>query len=246
MARPGEASVPKLLEKDLAVLMRLQAADAEIKEHEDVLSRLPQELVKRKASFEKVQKIAGEAKSLLQNALKMIDAKNVESKAIQEELKKLENRQSNLKTDNEFKANQSQINDRKQKNQRLQDEVLDLMVALDELRPRDKKAADDLKSADDEYRRAKEAMSQTISRCETGIKSARERRAAIIPEVDASLLELYETIRRRTGAIGLAEVVNDICTGCDTAIMPQRVSDLISGNRVQCPNCERILYIKRA
>lgn len=244
MPSPGEAAAT-LDPKNLGLLIQLAALDDVEREQRENLAKLPKELMFRKQDHEKILQRAAESKSLLVALQKMIDQKTMESRTIADELKRMEKQLQSLKTPNEYKAMETQINDRKAKAATLQDEILDAMMALDEQRPVEKTAAETVKAAEADFLRAKQAMSAKMAECDAAIKKAKIDREALAPKIAHDLLQIYETVRRRADGVGLAPMNGEICGGCDTAVVPQRIAEILSGRLVQCPNCERILYFRR-
>ena len=176
-------------------------------------------------------------------AKKRIDALNVESQGHEAEIKRLEGQLFSLKTNEEFNAMKHQIKGREEKNEQVQDRILELMMALDELEDRLKAETealeDERKLLAEEERRTQE----DLARAETRIKDLGAKREELAAKLPADLYQLYQSVRTRRGGVGLAHVEGDICKGCDTGLLPQIVARLAARHLETCPHCDRILYL---
>jgi len=76
------------------------------------------------------------------------------------------------------------------------------------------------------------------------IESSKIERAALVPRIDTSLLELYEKIRSSAHGVGAALLVGNECKGCNLAINAiemERIKTLAADEVLRCEECRRIL-----
>ncbi|MDQ2985268.1 MAG: hypothetical protein M3R13_00935 [Armatimonadota bacterium] len=70
------------------------------------------------------------------------------------------------------------------------------------------------------------------------------KRGAVIAQVDPELLKKYEQNRDRRHGIGVAIVVDGLCTACSTPVPRKQLGDVTAGHSLEtCENCFRFLYV---
>jgi len=74
-----------------------------------------------------------------------------------------------------------------------------------------------------------------------GSNRTRTAQAATVPP---RMLQTYEDLRRRKAGVAVSKVKSGTCMGCRIGIPDSVRTRALSGTAlVQCPNCERILYV---
>jgi predicted nucleic acid-binding Zn-ribbon protein len=69
-------------------------------------------------------------------------------------------------------------------------------------------------------------------------------RAVEAEKCDPALLQKYDAMRQKRGGIGLAVVVDDTCSACQTRVPEKQLGDIKEGHVLQtCENCKRYLYV---
>ncbi|HGY91128.1 MAG TPA: hypothetical protein ENK43_08150 [Planctomycetes bacterium] len=242
--RGGAENESERLEGEaLDLLIELARLDEKIDLAEETKYKRPRELEQQTRAVAAQQKKVDEAHEMVVAAKKRIDALNVESQGHEAEIKRLEGQLFSLKTNEEFNAMKHQIKGREEKNEQVQDRILELMMALDELEDRLKAETealeDERKLLAEEERRTQE----DLARAETRIKDLGAKREELAAKLPADLYQLYQSVRTRRGGVGLAHVEGDICKGCDTGLLPQIVARLAARHLETCPHCDRILYL---
>jgi predicted nucleic acid-binding Zn-ribbon protein len=110
------------------------------------------------------------------------------------------------------------------------------------------RAAQALKEAQDDYRRAEERWRQdqagikaSKTKAETEMVSLDAERESRTKTMDAGAIGLYETLRAKHQGRAVATVLRETCQGCRISLPSQMVQRMRAGATVQCINCERIL-----
>jgi predicted nucleic acid-binding Zn-ribbon protein len=79
-------------------------------------------------------------------------------------------------------------------------------------------------------------------------KSLEERsgaRAALVPEIDEELLELYEDLRAQKKGVGAAALIDGVCQGCHEKLSALAIDKLKRTDGVRrCEYCRRILIFQ--
>ncbi len=100
-----------------------------------------------------------------------------------------------------------------------------------------------------EHRRAQWAEEQAQITAEAGalgakVTALRERREAAVRPIEAPTIALYDRLRRMRGGRAVARVERGTCLGCRISLPSHIFQRARSGMAViQCPSCERILYV---
>lgn len=70
------------------------------------------------------------------------------------------------------------------------------------------------------------------------------KREAVVKGVDPDLLRKYEQNRDKRHGMGVAIVVDGLCTGCSTPVPKKQLGDVVLGHSLEsCQNCFRFLYV---
>jgi uncharacterized protein len=245
VARSDESEIAKLEGAALVAMISVQAQDTRIAELEKRRASKPGELASRQRELAKQEVACGEIRDLLTGVKKAIDARNLAAETIEQNIIKLDGQLMTLKSNDEFERMKSQIADRRQALSDEQDKALELMMKLDELQE---------KSAAEEARRqelvalvtkAEDKVKNDLTRLEAEIAESRAKRAETATNIPEALLAVYEEARERGDGIGLAALRTEgnMCGGCFTEVRSQLVGQLMGSTLVQCPYCDRILYI---
>ena len=230
----------ELLEK----MIEMQRLDDKIARSNKTKTKRPKELNMRVEARDAQAAKLDAAKQIVTDAKKRIDALNVESQTLQADVTKLEGQLFNLKTNAEFEAMKQQIKTRGKQDEDIQDKILELMMAQDDLVEVQKQEEETLKEQEGLLADAERRTKEDLARAEERIAELGARKEEIQAAIPSNMRELYESIRSRRDGIGLAAVEDEICKGCDTRVTMQVYSQIIGKRLCQCPHCDRILYVR--
>jgi uncharacterized protein len=233
MASPEIGKLWKLHTVDLAIVEIRQRAAAL-----DAGSRIAAEIKALEAENE-----SGSGGKYKELSRELTDLDLVQ-KGIEEKLKKIDAQLYGGKVVNprEVVAYEQEIAMLKRQRATHDERILELweeIPPLEETAKRIEKGIEERKRALAEHR--KRALEER-SRLEAQFKEAQAKRAPLAQQVEKSLLAKYETIRKKHGDIGMAEVKNRRCSACGTDL-PERTLEMAKeGKVVTCEACHRILY----
>lgn len=125
----------------------------------------------------------------------------------------------------------------------VEDQLLDFMVAMDDLEPL-VDAAKQALSRLEEARPAQEAEWREASvRLRDELAVMALEREEVLPLVAANLLPMYESLRKTKGGRAVARVERNLCEGCRLSLPTGDVQKArASLGTVLCSSCGRILY----
>jgi predicted nucleic acid-binding Zn-ribbon protein len=161
-------------------------------------------------------------------------------------IKKSEAKLSSVKTNKEYQAFLKEIDDIKEKNSKLEDDMIDFLDRIEA-------AENTLNTKMAEY---SELQTRLINEKETIQKETEEGKRqledldaqlkTVAAGIDAALLATYNKVKAlQNNAIGIVAVTDAVCQGCNMNIPPQMYNELQRGDSLKkCPICDRIIYWK--
>jgi len=233
------------LDSQIEILASLQTVDREIKEQKGIKQELLGELqAKDKEIDAKKREIA-----LLTAAYSEKEKLRLEKdRVLQEEGKKAMDkrmRMNRIKNIKELQALQREIDQIKQSNGELEEQLITVMEEIDGVKAAIKSKEEELAKIQDEWKQKQDEMQTQISSIDQAVSEASRRRQSIATQVTRDLISRYELIFSRRGGTAVVEVAGGICQGCYMNIPPQLWNEIIRNEKVNlCPSCQRILYYK--
>jgi len=228
---------------DLKQLIRLQSLDLSIQE---IRSR--------------IDKFPGISKALdekLRSATVALDAAREKVKNNQGARKKLEGdvgtfegkiskyreQMLSVKTNEEYKAFQKEIEHAQTGIRHVEDEILNLMLEAEgtqnEVKAAEARLKQDQQMVNEERKRLEAENQKDITALESSIQERRQIESA----VSADLLPRYERVRKFRGGIAVAAARDYVCEVCQVRIRPQVFQEIRKNDQIiACDACQRILY----
>lgn len=230
-------SIPELFalqEVDLAIEAGRAAID-------DIASRLdePEELV--------------EARGLLVQAkeeLRAAEHRFKESEFAADELKRkiepVERKlyQGSVTNPKELGDLQADLDSLRRRRSELEDKALAAMDALEQAQQQLTDADGKLGELAEQHGVEREDMGARTVALEEELSNLERERESAAAEIDPSLMRLYEILRANKAGRAVAKVVGGACQGCRISLPMNVLQRAKAANEtVQCPTCERILYV---
>lgn len=92
--------------------------------------------------------------------------------------------------------------------------------------------------------RAAAASTDELARVESELEQRVAERAALAPEIESDVLELYEDLRRLKKGVGAAALVDGVCQACHEELSAVELDKLKRGDGIRrCEHCRRILVV---
>ncbi len=230
--------------EQLQLLIQIQAIDRKRIEQNEEGKRLPEKL---KAAEEALLGIKGELEQLRAQKIKLEKTKkekDLDLKVQEENIIKLREKLTKLKTNDEYKAHLKEIESAKAKKKAQEDLLLTLMEEEETIKTQmtSKEAA--VVAAEAQFdidRREIEAAMTTL----TESSRSMEAQAAIIAEkVEKDILEQYQRLLIQCRGLAVVSLNGQTCNGCHFSLPRQMVADVRIGEKLlTCTYCHRILYI---
>ncbi len=227
----------------IGALIALQAKDHRLDSLAAQKAGIPAEIDSLKGEIEAAKSEMKDAKAKTIECEKRKKEKELELAAKEEAIRKHSVELNQVKTNEAFKALQSEIEGAKSAGSALETQILEFMEEADQSRAREKKLA--LEAAEEEKKILVEIRSAMgrLAEVEAAIVKAKAERDAAAAGIGPDLLKAYEMIRGRGKLDAVVPVENGHCGVCRMALMPQQLVESAKGRSlVVCESCQRILY----
>ena len=229
------------------LLIELQKIDTTIISCGVRLANLP-EIEQIKAIHKRLEDAAIELKVVeteLEDVSIDLRRSEVDVEAVVDRMKKDEARlNSGTASPKELEQTQHELATLAKRKAELEDGELEIMMRFDSVKKRlDELASDEvgLKQLELELNVRLENSKSEIN---SELESAKAARAALVPQIETSLYELYEKVRSSANGIGAALLIGNKCDGCHleiNAIERERIKGLDAEEVLRCEECRRIL-----
>lgn len=233
------------MQTQIEMLAALQLVDREIKQQAGVKQGLLGEL---EAKAREIQAKQREAESLTAACAELEKLRAAKDRVFQEESKKAVDkrmRMNRIKNIKELQALQREIDQARQANGELEEEIIKFMQEIDTLRAQIKAKEAEMIALQGEWQQQQESLQGQISGIDKAVSEAAARRQSIASQLANDLISRYELIFSRRGGTAVVEVSGGICQGCYMNIPPQLGNEIIKNDKLHlCPSCQRIIYVK--
>jgi len=231
------------MEREIRMLIELQALDTEIFEKKKVLDETPAKLKELDVLLESKSGNLKAIEEELKNIQLQHKEKEGELATKEEAIKKDQVKLLQIKTNKEYAALQKEIATIKADSSVLEEEIIGLLEQIDEAQKKiseekslfeveKKKIAEEKKKVEDE----KKAN-------ETGFDDLKNKRNDFAVKVDKNILTTYEKILNNREGLALVRIAGGACGGCNMNLPPQVENEAkLKQNLTFCGNCARILY----
>jgi uncharacterized protein len=166
---------------------------------------------------------------------------SLSQKAAAEETRMYDGTVANAK---ELDAIRHEVENLKRRRSDREDELLALLEQREAIERRAKEAeavSTDLRAGVDHV--AADAGEELVG-VRAELQQRRAERAALVPEIDPEVIELYEELRPHKKGIGAAAMIDGVCQGCHEQLSSVELDHVKhSGELARCDHCRRILVL---
>lgn len=198
---------------------------------DEKINEFQQALEEKELDFKKMKKKYRENESDVQVNLEKIKKKDIQLMSI--------------KSNKDYQALLTAIEDLKTQNSGLEDEMIEFLDVLDDNEAALSKERAEFSLIKDQILTEKNELEQ---KCENERKKLSDLNSdlnKISEKVAPDLMKRYNSIREKIKGVAIAAAKNSVCQACYINIPPQMYNELYKSDTLNfCPNCQRIIYVK--
>ncbi|OGP51358.1 MAG: hypothetical protein A2Y79_04075 [Deltaproteobacteria bacterium RBG_13_43_22] len=159
-------------------------------------------------------------------------------------IKKSQVKLMEVKTNKEYKAMLTEIDELKKAKSGKEDRLLELLEKVEEGAGKEKTLKNNLEDKVSEGKLQKDQLEKEGQEHEKQLSELNRKRIELSSRMDSALLRQYEFLKDRLKGLAVAGVKDAACLGCHMHIPPQLFNELHRRDRIiTCPSCLRILYL---
>src|SRR5262245_30644247 len=209
------------MNSDLKHLIRLQSIDLSIQELRARIDKFPGI---SKALDEKLKTAQAGAETAKERAKTNQGSRRkleTEIGSIETKISKYRDQMMAVKTNDEYRALQHEIEHSQRAIRKIEDDILNLMMEAEssqnEIKAAELRLKEDQQKVDRERKQLAEENQRDLGALESYLKERKEIEASI----SADLVPRYERVRKARGGIAVAAARNEVCEICQVRIRPQ-------------------------
>jgi predicted nucleic acid-binding Zn-ribbon protein len=238
--------MPEVNKQQIAALAELQQIELEMSEIREKLGSVNQRFEELDGKQLNLKQIIDQQESTIKEMNRQYRAYESDAQANLDRIRKSEAKLSSVKTNKEYQSSLKEIDDLKEKNSHLEDEMIAFLERLEEADETLKAKISAYSALKTEVQAQKEAIQLEAQEQSLQLEKLEAEWKVLSKVIDAELLVTFNRIKtNQTNKIGIVAVIDAVCQGCHMNIPPQLYNELQRGDKLQrCPICERIIYWK--
>lgn len=233
------------VKETITLLRRLQDSDMEIEQLNDKIASIPRNKEALNRGLQQYMQMVDEEENRLADSRK--ERRQLEHSLEDHNLKdaRYTDQLMQVKTNKEYRALLTEIEQLKGKIREIEDKILDLMEEAEELEKsikwRKKKLEKKKQEVETECHRLEKEEAELNHQLETKEAFKKE----LEDKLPLELIEQYNRIKGVRHGIALAEAKDGFCQVCHVRLRPQVYYDLRANKSILlCDNCNRFLFLR--
>jgi len=226
---------------DLPLLVELQSVDREIARLSAEIASLPRHIAEIEARLKShVEQLEHDRQTLAAHYKERKDYER-EILAIREKITKYRDQMLSVKTNDQYRALQHEIDFAESNIKGFEEKILEKMVLDEALEGAVKKAQASLEAEKVEVEKEKTAVNARTRQDEAALADQQRHRQELVAGISELSYSEYTRLSRRPPAV--AEIRNGACSGCRVKLRPQAMNEVRSNSTIRyCESCHRIQF----
>jgi len=229
--------------KDLITLKELQKIDLEIDELQRNKRLFPEYIETLSEQCRQEHGKVKDKQKLLDGLEQQKRALEFELKEKEEKKRQAENRLMLVKSNEQYKAMQKEVETVKQEITLIEEQVLERMLQIDEVKLRLQEFEKDVMEKTRTIEIRVKEVQQDFSKIDHILADKQKIKQAKAAELKEDVLSDYLRVRSKMN-VAVVETHHGKCAGCEIALPTQFYNEIQKGQNIyNCPSCYRILII---
>ena len=231
------------MSEELQRLIQLQQLDARIVELRQRVLSIPDEIESQAELLQESQDAVEELREQAGRKARTQRQMEGEVELLQQKLSRYQEQLMDVKTNREYRAMRHEIANVRAQISSKEDEILEIMLALDELEDRTREARRLAGERASEVSSRRKELETFAARSDSNMAGFEQERNQLERGLPEPLLEQYRRIASVNNGQALAEVTKQSCQACNVTLRPQLFTEVKTGLKIlNCETCNRILY----
>ena len=238
--------MPNVTKEQIISLVNLQRVEIETSSVKTKISNVDQRLGKLDDRLGDFKQVIEKQESVITELNQKYREYETDVRMNLDAIKKSEAKLSSVKTNKEYQAFLKEIDDLKEKNSKLEDDMIDFLDRIEESENTLNAKKAEYSELQTRLNNEKETIQKETEEGKRQLEDLDEQFKTVAAGIDAALLATYNKVKAlQNNAIGIVAVTDAVCQGCNMNIPPQMYNELQRGDSLKkCPICDRIIYWK--
>ncbi len=227
------------------MLIRLQALDLRRQQDKEGLEEIPEKLkIAEKPLFE-AKGLVEKAQAAIDLVIKEKKDKELALQVVEDKIRKLKSRLTDLKTNKEYHAHLQEIAAVNKEKEDTEDRLLQAMENVDLLKKELAEKTALLNEETARFAKEKEEINATIEQLSKEDEKLEQEWLALSKEAPSDLLESYKKLSILRKGVAVVPLNGYTCTGCHFSLPPQLIAEVRKNEKIlTCNYCNRMLYVE--
>jgi len=231
--------------EDMKALVEVQRIDSDIAKKVAIMEAIPKKVSSVEQPLREARSLYEKAKQKSEAHVKKKKEKEGLLDEINEKIRKLRGRTSEIKTNKEYQAHLKEIEAVETQQRGVEEEVLFLMEAVDTAQRELKGDEGKVKIEEERIEAFKKKLEEEVGETEKELDELKLQREQLVKGIEGELYHLYVQLLEAKKGLAVVETRGEVCQGCYMNIPPQLFVEIKKNEKIiQCPQCNRILYWK--
>lgn len=232
--------------KQIVSLVNLQQIEIETRNVKTKISNVDQRLEKLDDRLHDFKQVIEKQESVINELNQKYRDYETDVRMNLDAIKKSEAKLSSVKTNKEYQAFLKEIDDIKEKNSKLEDDMIDFLDRIEAAENTLNTKMAEYSELQTRLNNEKETIQKETEEGKRQLEDLDAQLKTVAAGIDAALLATYNKVKAlQNNAIGIVAVTDAVCQGCNMNIPPQMYNELQRGDSLKkCPICDRIIYWK--
>ena len=220
--------------------------DSALLRAQEIQAEHPQRMMQLEEALEKEKKELQSNEAQLEKIKKERIGKEQDLAIEEEKVNKAKERLTAVKTNKEYQAALKEVDAIKNRNSRLEEEILVCMEQYDSLKRHLEEIEEHLKITIKKTEEKKKELEKKLEECKKEIGDQQKLRGELLSQIESELLDQYQKIKQKRAGPIVVSVKDSCCQGCHLNIPPQLFNEVKKCKSIiKCPHCNRILYWRK-